>query len=653
MATPEQYFRIKNPGIFFLTSALGSLVMAVTVGLQPLFLDEYFSIAFEESGTINAHLLVMTQLVGLALTISLEPITQATKIKALLAAFIFLFIGSFLAPFSHLFGVQIGLGGLLFYYVSRIMVAYGAEMAQWQLATLILERFDRQIHTNKLLITMMVMVVVGAMLICGILLQIPLTKTKLILVMLVPILAALGGVGMLYTAAHSIPPDSSPTPTKNEGFGKVIDVISADVRLQLSLATAFFVRADFIAVNLFFALWCISFADVLGITRGAAIAHAGWLLMLSGLALLGSIPFWQAFMERNSRISALGIGLSIGAMGFLLLSRIADPFNGPVLLPLIMIGVGHSGCLMASRILAAELSPAALLGPVQRLFQLVSGVGVIFLVQSGGYYFDAVGPQTPFTLLGSGYLFITMYALWMVAKGIDEEADHTLIKHQRLDIKPLIFMFCLLPVTWLVGRVLITGYSPGSSLGQMPVGFINRYLGDWAFNFLLISLAWRPLSELANRRSLLRYSRMIGLYGFFYASLHVMTYVFLEWVLKWDDIVADIHKRPFIYLGLVSFVLLVALSVTSIYSVRKKMGQANWKRLHQSVFLINLLVGLHFIFAASHDNGEPYAYFGLVLLLIAYRVREQKTKKIHPHKKSRHSHSIKSNLTGSHPHKRA
>ncbi|MBF0132803.1 MAG: ferric reductase-like transmembrane domain-containing protein [Magnetococcales bacterium] len=626
MITPENNFLAKNPGIFYLTSALGSLVMAITVGLQPLFLDEYFSIAFEESGTINAHLLVMTQLVGLALTISLEPVAQATKIKALLTAFLFVFLGSLLAPFSHLFGVTIGLGGLLIYYISRIMVAYGAEMSQWQLTTLVLERFERQTHPHKLLSSMMVMVVVGAMLVCGILLQIPLTKTKLILVMVVPILAALAALGMIYAASRPMIPSDSPMPAKNGGFDKVIDVISADARLQLSLATAFFVRADFIAVNLFFSLWCISFADLLGITRGAAVAHAGWLLLITGFALLGSIPFWQSFMARSSRISALGIGLSIGAMGFLLLSRIADPFNGPVLIPLLMIGVGHSGCLIASRILAAELSPTTLLGPVQRVFQLVGGLGVIFLVQSGGYYFDAVGPQTPFTLLGSGYLFLTMYALWMVTHGIDEKADHTLIKHQRLDLKPLVFMFCLLPVTWLVGRVLITGYSPGSSVGQMPVGFINRYLGDWAFNFLLISLAWRPLSELARRRSLLRYSRMIGLYGFFYATLHVMTYVFLEWVLKWDDIVVDIHKRPFIYLGLVSFVLLIALSVTSIYSVRKKMGQAHWKRLHQSVFLINILVGLHFLFAASHDNGEPYAYIGLVLILIAYRVREQKTK---------------------------
>ncbi|HIJ84243.1 MAG TPA: MFS transporter permease, partial [Magnetococcales bacterium] len=475
MTTLKNTLPAEKPDILYLASALGSLVMAVTVGLQPLFLDEYFGIAFEQSGTINAHLLVMTQLVGLALTITLEPITQSTKIKALLSAFLVACVGSILAPFSHLFGAGIGLGGLLFYYLSRTLVSYGTEMAQWQLASLISERFPRH-HTTNLWSAMTVMTVVGAVLVCGILLQIPLTETKLFLAMMVPMLAAMAAAGMVLRLLRPIQPDPVEI-TAEAGFGKVVDVIAGDVRLQLSLATIFFVRADFIAVNLFFSLWCISFADLVGISRGQAVAHAGWLLLLTGLSLLASIPFWRTFMARSSRISALGVSLSVGAMGFLLLSRINDPFNGPVLGPLVMIGVGHAGCLLASRTLAAELTPLPLLGPVQRMFQLVSGIGVILLVQSGGYYFDAVGPQAPFTLMGSGYLFITMYALWMVGNRIDEHADHTLIKHHRLDMKPLLFMFCLLPVTWLVGRVLITGYSPGSSLGQMPVGFINRYLG--------------------------------------------------------------------------------------------------------------------------------------------------------------------------------
>ncbi|MBF0145402.1 MAG: sulfoxide reductase heme-binding subunit YedZ [Magnetococcales bacterium] len=618
MATITPPFSVNRPEILYLASAMASLVIAVTVGLQPLFLDEYFGISFENSGTINAHLLVMTQLVGLALTISLNSIIRT---HPLILAFLIASIGALLAPFSHLFGAEIGLGGLLVYYFSRTLVACGTEMAQWQLAALTTQLPTRR-HTTHLLTAMMVMMVVGAVVVGGILLQIPLTQTRLFLAMMIPILASLVAAVMI---KRSLNPENLANPgvADESLFGRVVDVISADVRLQLSLATAFFVRADFIGVNLFFSLWCVSFADLVGITRGTAVAHAGWLLLLTGLALLAAIPFWRYFMARSSRISTLGISLSIGSMGFLLLSRIIDPFNGPVLGPLIMIGVGHSGCLMAAQTLAAELTPQPLLKPMQRLFQLTSGLGLIFLVQSGGYYFDAVGPQTPFTLMGSGYLFLTMYALWMVANHIDEHADHTLIKHHRPDMKPLLFMFCLVPITWLVGRVLITGYAPGSSLGQMPVGFINRYLGDWAFNFSLISLAWRPLSELAHRRSLLRYSRMIGLYAFFYATLHVMTYLWLEWVFKWDDILNDIHKRPFIYLGLIAFVLLVLLSITSLHRVRRWMGHRAWKRLHQTVFLINLLVALHFILAASHDNGEPYAYAGIVLLLIAYRGRNR------------------------------
>ncbi len=280
---------------------------------------------------------------------------------------------------------------------------------------------------------------------------------------------------------------------------------------------------------------------------------------------------------------------------------------------------------MAPKVLAAELSPPDILGSVQGMFHLVSGIGVVLLVQSGGYYFDAVGPRAPFIIIGSGHLFVMFYAMWMIYRGLDETAGHVLKKSRSkpLNLKPLIFMMALLPLLWLIGRVMISGYVPGSSLGQMPVGFINRYLGDWAFNLLLISLALRPVYEVTGVKVLARFSRMIGLYAFFYAALHVLTYLWLEWVFKWPEIIKDLDEREFIILGLIAFVLLIVLAVTSSNRVVRRMGGRNWKRLHRSVYLINLLVMGHFILAASHDNGEPYVYGMLVVALLAYRLRRR------------------------------
>ncbi|MBF0260600.1 MAG: sulfoxide reductase heme-binding subunit YedZ, partial [Magnetococcales bacterium] len=163
---------------------------------------------------------------------------------------------------------------------------------------------------------------------------------------------------------------------------------------------------------------------------------------------------------------------------------------------------------------------------------------------------------------------------------------------------------------------------PGSSVGQMPVGFINRYLGDWAFNFLLISLSLRPISELTGIKQFGQYRRMIGLYAFFYATLHVVTFVWLEWNLKWNDIVADVYKREFTLLGLAAYTMLIVLALTSTNNAVRKLGIHRWKQLHQMTFAINVLVAFHFIFASTHDNGEPYVYLILVVMLIWYRFQQ-------------------------------
>ncbi|MBF0588598.1 MAG: MFS transporter [Magnetococcales bacterium] len=609
---------------FYLLSALSTLVLSLTVGIQPLFLDEVLAISFEQSGSINAHLQVVTQVVSLAIVGYSGSITsRQRRVSLLFYGFMIASFGAVLAPLSKQVELLIGLEGLAFYYVMRILVSLGTDTVQLQLSTLSGDAVLLR-RSSRLLVNTVFMMVFGGTLLYAIFMQIPETATRIEWVMFIPAIAALIGAQLAKTQL----PGLMPPRKKREGghrFERVWELVSSDPRMQLCFAAAFYTRADMIVIGLFFSLWSISMADVIGVTRDMAAARAGLLIGIMGLVVLLAMPLWKRFMATHSRIEAIGASLSLSGVGFLLLGQVTHPFSWTILGPLVLIGLGQGGCLVAPKILAAELSPRDILGSVQGMFHLVSGIGVVLLVQSGGYYFDAVGPRAPFIIIGSGHLFVMFYALWMVIRGQDETAGHVLKKTaHKIHLKTLIFMMALLPLLWLMGRVLVSGYTPGSSLGQMPVGFINRYLGDWAFNFLLISLALRPVYEVTGVKVLARFSRMIGLYAFFYACLHVLTYLWLEWVFKWPAIIKDFDEREFIILGLMAFVLLVVLAVTSSNHIIRTMGGKRWKMLHRSVYLINLLVMAHFIMAASHDNGEPYVYGMLVLALLGYRMRRRR-----------------------------
>ncbi|MBF0196042.1 MAG: MFS transporter [Magnetococcales bacterium] len=625
---PQNMLEQKHWTTFYLVSAISTLVISLTVALQPLFLDEVIIIPFEEEGTINAHLQVVTQIISLALIFFLGPfLGRSKRLQSVFFGFVIAALGALLIPLSKNIEVVIGFSSLTFYYMMRILVSLGTDSVQMQLSTL---GGDATLFQKQpvLLPNMITMMALGSTVICAILMQIPQTSTSIPAIMLLPFLVAVAGA---YTVNKHLPiqqdVNDSVTPLP---FAQAWELISSDPRMQLCFAAAFYVRADMLVISLFLSLWFISFADVVNVTRAYAAGQAGLMLGYIGLVILISMPLWRQYMERNSRISAIGASLSLTGLGFILLGWIVvNPFDWlTMLFPLLLVGIGQAGCLIAPKILAAELAPKHVLGSVQGVLFLVSGIGVVMLVQSGGYYFDAVGPQAPFILIGASNLLVMLYALWLIKSGMDESHDHKLLKTRRTNLKPLIFMFSLLPIIWLIGRIMIGGISPGTSLGQMPVGFINRYLGDWAFNFILLSLALRPIAEISKVKLLMQYSRMIGLYAFFYASLHVLTYFWLEWLFDVKGILQDISERPFIILGLMAFVILIVLSITSTKNQRRKLGQKKWKKIHRYVYLVNILIALHFWLAATHENGEPYVYAIAVATLLTYRWNQFKNKEL-------------------------
>ncbi len=180
-------------------------------------------------------------------------------------------------------------------------------------------------------------------------------------------------------------------------------------------------------------------------------------------------------------------------------------------------------------------------------------------------------------------------------------------------IKPSIFIMALLPVFYLVWGVF------SGTLGANPIETVIRNLGEWALRFLLITLSISPLRRLTGMAQLLRLRRMLGLYVFFYASLHLSIYLWLEQSFDWWEIWLDIVERPFITIGMLSFILLVPLAVTSTRAAIRKLGK-NWLRLHQLVYPIAIFSVLHFWWLVKVDTREPLIYALILTLLLSERL---------------------------------
>ncbi len=188
-------------------------------------------------------------------------------------------------------------------------------------------------------------------------------------------------------------------------------------------------------------------------------------------------------------------------------------------------------------------------------------------------------------------------------------------KEARLNwvLKPLVHAAALGPLVWLVWLGLDGQFGPN------PAEFINRYTGDWAIRFLLIALAVTPVRGITGLAVVMRFRRMLGLYAFFYALLHVSSYVALDQYFAWAAIWQDILKRNYITVGMLGLVILMVLAVTSPKAMVKKMGGRNWQRLHKLVYVAAIAAPVHFFMMRKGFQIEPLIYGGIAGLLLAYR----------------------------------
>ncbi|MBI5331131.1 MAG: sulfoxide reductase heme-binding subunit YedZ [Betaproteobacteria bacterium] len=181
-------------------------------------------------------------------------------------------------------------------------------------------------------------------------------------------------------------------------------------------------------------------------------------------------------------------------------------------------------------------------------------------------------------------------------------------------IKAALFLVCLGPLLDLTYGVI------ADTLGANPIEALTRGLGDWALRFLLITLAVTPLRRLSGAAWLLRLRRMLGLYAFFYALLHVLSYVWLDQFFDGAAILKDVFKRPFISVGFASFLLLIPLAATSTNTMIRRLGGARWQALHRTVYAIGLFAVLHFWWMVKQDITQPALYAATLALLLGVRV---------------------------------
>ena len=183
--------------------------------------------------------------------------------------------------------------------------------------------------------------------------------------------------------------------------------------------------------------------------------------------------------------------------------------------------------------------------------------------------------------------------------------------------KPLVFALCLLPLMWLLYLVA------QDQLGANPQEALIRATGDWALRFLVIVLTVTPLRELSGLSVLARYRRMLGLFMYFYALLHFLSYSGFDMGFDVADIVIDIAKRPFILVGSLALLLLTPLAATSFNAAIRALGAKRWQRLHRLVYAVAGLAILHFFWmrAGKNDFAEVLVYAGILTLLLGWRLR--------------------------------
>ena len=181
-------------------------------------------------------------------------------------------------------------------------------------------------------------------------------------------------------------------------------------------------------------------------------------------------------------------------------------------------------------------------------------------------------------------------------------------------IKLPVFLLCLAPLGYLGWRFW------NEDLTANPAEFIQHFTGDWTIRFLVTVLAVTPFRKLLHMPDLVRFRRMIGLFAFFYGCLHFLSYLWLDKLFMFDEMLKDVPKRPFIAAGFTGFVLMIPLALTSTRGWIRRLGGKRWQRLHRLVYVSAVAGVVHYYWLVKSDVRLPLMYGAMVVLLLGYRV---------------------------------
>ena len=180
-------------------------------------------------------------------------------------------------------------------------------------------------------------------------------------------------------------------------------------------------------------------------------------------------------------------------------------------------------------------------------------------------------------------------------------------------IKPLVFLACLMPVA----NMAFGGFR--AQLGANPIEAITHETGDWTMILIMTTLAITPLRRITGINELISFRRMIGLFAFFYGTLHFITYIWLDKFFAWHEIVKDVYKRPFITAGFTAFVLMIPLAVTSTKGWIRRLGK-RWTMLHRLIYVSAIAAVVHYIWLTKRDEAKPYFYAFILSILLLWRI---------------------------------
>ncbi|TAA21943.1 MULTISPECIES: protein-methionine-sulfoxide reductase heme-binding subunit MsrQ [Pseudoxanthomonas] len=184
--------------------------------------------------------------------------------------------------------------------------------------------------------------------------------------------------------------------------------------------------------------------------------------------------------------------------------------------------------------------------------------------------------------------------------------------------KLVVHLLCLTPLALLGWRFWDVWRNGSDALGADPIAEIEHFTGLWALRFLIFTLAITPLRQLTGQAVLLRFRRLLGLYAFAYATVHLAAYLGLDLGGYWTQIFAEIVKRPYITVGFAAWLLLVPLAITSTQGWMRRLKR-RWGQLHKAIYAIGVLAVLHFWWLVKSDIREPALYAGLLALLLGWR----------------------------------